>query len=34
MEINDGGKYDLTCIEHRTNRRGVFELFSSFENDA
>jgi hypothetical protein len=34
MEVNDGGKCDPTNIERRTNGRGVFVLFSGFENEA
>jgi hypothetical protein len=33
MEDNDGGKFDPTYIDQRTNRRGVVALFSNFEND-
>jgi hypothetical protein len=34
MEDNDGGEWDPTYIDQRTNGRGVVALFSSFENDA
>jgi hypothetical protein len=34
MEDNDGGEYDPTYIDQRTNGKGVVALFSGFENDA
>ncbi len=34
MEDNDGGKWDPTYTDWRTNGRGVAALFSGFENDA
>jgi hypothetical protein len=34
MEDNNGGEWDPTYMDQRTNRRVVVALFSSFENDA